>query len=30
LTLTGPAAADVVVVRGDGAAANPIRVTITP
>lgn len=30
LPLSGPTAADVVVVRGDGAAANPMQVTVTP
>lgn len=30
LTLTGSATAEAIVVRGDGAAANPVRVTITP
>jgi hypothetical protein len=30
LALTAPVAADVVVVRGDGAAANPVKITLTP
>ena len=30
LTLTAATAADVIVVRGDGAAANPVRMTIMP
>jgi hypothetical protein len=30
LPLTGPTGADLIVVRGDGAAANPVQVTVTP
>jgi hypothetical protein len=30
LVLTSPVAADVIVIRGDGAAANPVKVTLTP
>ncbi len=30
LPLAGPTEADIIVVRGDGAAANPLKVTITP
>jgi hypothetical protein len=30
LALAGPVEADVVVIRGDGAAANPVKVTLTP
>ncbi len=28
--LAGPVEADVVVIRGDGAAANPVKITLTP
>ena len=28
--LAGPTKADVVVVRGDGAAANPLQITVAP
>jgi len=30
MPLASPTAADVIVVRGDGAAANPLKVTVTP
>lgn len=30
LGLAGPVEADVIVIRGDGAAANPLRITLTP
>jgi hypothetical protein len=30
LALTAPVEADVVVIRGDGAASNPIKITIAP
>ncbi len=30
LTLIAPIEADVVVIRGDGAAANPVKITLTP
>ena len=30
LALAGPIEADVIVIRGDGAAANPIEITLTP
>ena len=30
LALAGPVEADVVVIRGDGAAANPVKITLTP
>jgi hypothetical protein len=30
LPLAGPTEADVIVIRADGAAANPLKVTITP
>jgi hypothetical protein len=30
LALAAPVEADVIVIRGDGAAANPIKITITP
>jgi hypothetical protein len=30
LAINGPTEADVVVVRGDGAAANPMKITINP
>ncbi len=30
LVMAGPAKADVIVVRGDGAAANPLQITVTP
>jgi hypothetical protein len=30
MPLASPAAADVIVVRGDGAAANPLKITVTP
>jgi hypothetical protein len=30
LPLAGPTPADVIVIRADGAAANPLEVTITP
>jgi hypothetical protein len=30
LAINGPTEADVVVVRGDGAAANPVKITIKP
>ncbi len=30
LPLAGPANAEVIVVRGDGAAANPLKITVTP
>jgi hypothetical protein len=30
VALAGPTAADVIVVRGDSAAANPLRVTMSP
>ena len=30
LPLSGPTKADLVVVRGDGAAANPLQITVTP
>jgi hypothetical protein len=30
LALAAPVEADVVVIRGDGAAANPLKVTLTP
>ena len=30
LPLAGPADAEVIVVRGDGAAANPLKITVTP
>ena len=30
LALNAPVEADVVVVRGDGAAANPVKITLTP
>ena len=30
LAIAGPTEAEVIVVRGDGAAANPLRITITP
>ena len=30
LPLAGPTEADIIVIRADGAAANPLEVTITP
>ena len=30
LPLAGPTQADLIVIRGDGAAANPLQITITP
>jgi hypothetical protein len=30
VVVTAPTPADVIVVRGDGAAANPLRITIAP
>ena len=30
LALAAPSEADVVVIRGDGAAANPVKITVTP
>lgn len=30
LPLAGPAEAELIVIRGDGAAANPVKVTLTP
>jgi len=30
LPLAGPAEAELIVVRGDGAAANPLKLTVTP
>jgi len=30
LSLAAPVEADVIVIRGDGAAANPVKVTLTP
>jgi hypothetical protein len=30
LALAAPVEADVVVIRGDGAAANPVKITLTP
>ncbi len=30
LALNAPVEADVVVIRGDGAAANPVKITLTP
>jgi hypothetical protein len=28
--LAGPNEAELIVVRGDGAAANPVKITVTP
>jgi len=30
LVLAGPTRAELIVVRGDGAAANPLQITISP
>ena len=30
IALSGPVDADLIVVRGDGAAANPLKITLTP
>ncbi len=30
LPLAGPTDAEIIVIRGDGAAANPLQITITP
>ena len=30
LALAAPVEADVIVIRGDGAAANPVKITLTP